>query len=357
MSEFFSPGELRGLTSGRALPFDRKWFEQDTSDIYIYGSGCMGVYIRDHLSAIPGVKARIKGFLDSNPSRIGERIENLEILAAGDFRLHPDRCLVVLAVNSRAGLEEMEAMCRSKDYRFVRFNRIRLLLEPPVDANRLETDPGPRSALSLWADAESAAVYRARIRLLATRDEADIVCANHEEQYFPPFMPASKYGFFADVGAFDGDTLACYKRRIGDIPGHYYAFEPDSGNYSRLCRFAGEEKRFTAFNLAIGAGENRPRFVDPETRRLVSTVALDSVLDGREVSFIKMDIEGAEMAALRGAEKIIGVQRPALAICVYHQPEDLWTIPRWLRAAMPEACLYLRHYSMYQNETVCYAVP
>ena len=80
------------------------------------------------------------------------------------------------------------------------------------------------------------------------------------------------------------------------------------------------------------------------------------LLGGRKVTFLKMDIEGSELAALRGAERIIREQRPKLAICVYHKPEDMWEIPSFILSCHPDYKLYLRHHSMLADETVLYAV-
>ena len=80
------------------------------------------------------------------------------------------------------------------------------------------------------------------------------------------------------------------------------------------------------------------------------------MLRDRKVTFLKMDIEGSELAALRGAERIIREQRPKLAICVYHKPEDMWEIPGFILNCHPDYKLYLRHYSISYTETVLYAV-
>ena len=74
------------------------------------------------------------------------------------------------------------------------------------------------------------------------------------------------------------------------------------------------------------------------------------------MTFIKMDIEGAELEALRGAESIIRKQRPKLAICVYHKPEDIWTIPMYILSLQNDYRLFLRHYSFGDTETVLYAI-
>ena len=69
-----------------------------------------------------------------------------------------------------------------------------------------------------------------------------------------------------------------------------------------------------------------------------------------------MDIEGAELEALKGAKETIKRNHPKLAICVYHKPEDIVDIPKFILELDPEYKLYLRHYSDNAGETVLYAI-
>jgi FkbM family methyltransferase len=75
----------------------------------------------------------------------------------------------------------------------------------------------------------------------------------------------------------------------------------------------------------------------------------------RRLDYIKMDIEGSEAAALTGARDTISRFRPKLAICVYHRPSDLWTIPLEIKRRYPFYRLYLGHHSLHAEETVLYA--
>ena len=70
-----------------------------------------------------------------------------------------------------------------------------------------------------------------------------------------------------------------------------------------------------------------------------------------------MDIEGAELAALGGAQKTILRDKPRLAISVYHRPSDIWTIPRKLLSIHPDYKIYLRHYTESVYETVMFFIP
>ena len=75
------------------------------------------------------------------------------------------------------------------------------------------------------------------------------------------------------------------------------------------------------------------------------------------VDFIKMDIEGAELNALKGAEKTLRQFHPKLAISLYHSLEDFKTIPRYLDDIGLRYRFYLEHHTIYENETVLFAVP
>ena len=89
----------------------------------------------------------------------------------------------------------------------------------------------------------------------------------------------------------------------------------------------------------------------------VDAFPLPDVLNGfGPVTFIKMDIEGAEFGALTGGRDVIQRDRPTLAICVYHTPNDLWRIPLLMQQLLPEHRMYLRCYEGDGWQTVAYAV-
>ena len=77
---------------------------------------------------------------------------------------------------------------------------------------------------------------------------------------------------------------------------------------------------------------------------------------GERITFIKMDVEGAELKSLMGACNTIRRDRPKLAISIYHKDKDMVRIPLYIRSLIPDYRLYVRHYSNNANETVLYAV-
>jgi hypothetical protein len=93
-----------------------------------------------------------------------------------------------------------------------------------------------------------------------------------------------------------------------------------------------------------------------EGEYIVEVNRLDDVLGDSNVTFLKMDIEGAELKTLHGAEKLIRRCRPKMAICIYHRAEDLWTIPQYILSLHGDYRFYVRSYHPSSEETVLYAL-
>jgi len=92
----------------------------------------------------------------------------------------------------------------------------------------------------------------------------------------------------------------------------------------------------------------------------VKTINIDDFVSRnsiKKVDFIKMDIEGTEPLALKGAEKTIRKFKPKLAIAVYHSMDDLINIPKWILDLNLDYEIYLGHYTIHSEETVIFAKP
>ena len=68
-----------------------------------------------------------------------------------------------------------------------------------------------------------------------------------------------------------------------------------------------------------------------------------------------MDIEGSEKEALKGARNTIKKYKPKLAICLYHKPEDIITLPQYILELAPEYKFKIRHYTTFAYDTILYA--
>jgi FkbM family methyltransferase len=170
---------------------------------------------------------------------------------------------------------------------------------------------------------------------------------------------------YVDAGAYDGDSIRWFKERVA---GHYQrivAFEPDPKTYARLKENFASDDRVEAINAGLHREKAALRFRNDASRGAIFTqdgeasidvVSLDEVLAGKRASYIKMNIEGAEIDALHGARKTIARWLPKLAISVYHRPSDLWRIPQLVRQLSPHYELYLRQHDGGVIETVLYAI-
>ena len=85
--------------------------------------------------------------------------------------------------------------------------------------------------------------------------------------------------------------------------------------------------------------------------------SLDETLACERPTYIKMDIEGAEMDALAGAAATLARHAPTLAICSYHVQDHLWRVPGRINELMPDARLLLRTHCVDGFDLVCYAIP
>ncbi|MGH8613998.1 MAG: FkbM family methyltransferase, partial [Gammaproteobacteria bacterium] len=88
----------------------------------------------------------------------------------------------------------------------------------------------------------------------------------------------------------------------------------------------------------------------------VSVVGLDEVLNGERVTYVKLNIEGAEIDALEGGAASIRRWAPKLAIAAYHVPDHLWRVPATIRGLRPDYRIYFRQHDGGIIETVTYAL-
>ena len=93
---------------------------------------------------------------------------------------------------------------------------------------------------------------------------------------------------------------------------------------------------------------------------VATTLSIDDFVERNgieKVDFIKMDIEGSEPRALRGAERTIRRFKPTLAIAIYHSMDDFVNIPAWIKSLNLPYDYFLGHYTIHAEETIFFAKP
>jgi FkbM family methyltransferase len=233
---------------------------------------------------------------------------------------------------------------------------------------------------ALLADEKSAAVFRAKLSSWFKCEHVALERLMEDEQYFPQdIIRLNENEVFVDCGVMDGGTICDFANRAKKWR-YVYGFEPMpvSLELSRaVLAFCGYENvQIEPFAVAAHSGKATfvqsnnsngahrlsgcnvvypPDFCDGGTLSTVEARSLDEFGFVHCPTFIKMDIEGGELDALRGAANIIRENHPKLAVSVYHNPTHLWEIPLLMKDLVPEYKIYFRQHALYL-ETVCYAV-
>lgn len=183
-------------------------------------------------------------------------------------------------------------------------------------------------------------------------------------QYFDYLMPENNE-IFLDGGVYDGLTSGDF---IKWTEGNYqaiYGFEANPYSIDRCKKFFIDHEihgiefiekcLWNEKTKLIFAGDRYGASrISDDGNAMVDADTIDNVLGGRRVSYIKMDIEGAEYRALLGAERTIKKYRPRMALSVYHKPEDIVEIPALLLEYDNSYKFALRHYASLAEETVLY---
>ena len=174
--------------------------------------------------------------------------------------------------------------------------------------------------------------------------------------------------YVIDGGACTGDTALVFSNAVGPT-GKIYAFDPVAEHLELMehnrQQFPIANVELMPYGLAnidvdcapIVVNKYSPGFrIDQQQVPLRSIDSLVKSGDIARVDYIKMDIEGSEMDALRGAHESILRFQPKLGISLYHKPDDLFEIILYIRQTYPFYQLYVDHYTIHQEETVLYCI-
>lgn len=175
--------------------------------------------------------------------------------------------------------------------------------------------------------------------------------------------------FVIDAGACLGDTAVVFGKAVGET-GKVFSFDPIQNHLDVLnhnikqnpdCNI--EAMPFGLSDADVDCPPMKLETYSPgfsSANQNVPLRCLDSlVMTGEipKIDFVKMDIEGAELAAIKGAASSIRKFKPKLAISLYHKPSDFFEIPLYISKEFPCYEMFIEHYSIHAEETVLYCTP
>lgn len=197
----------------------------------------------------------------------------------------------------------------------------------------------------------------------------------YEYNKINPAIRVKKGDYVIDAGGCWGDTAIYFAHEAGES-GKVFTFEFIPSNLRIMKKninmndhlrdrisivknpiWQSSEKRMFYVDNGPGSSVNEEK--QCETAVEIPTLSLDDYFLEKKIpriDFVKMDIEGAELDALKGAEELIKKYRPILAISIYHKPEDYYQIIEYINSLSLGYRFYLDHFTIHLEETILFAV-
>lgn len=233
-------------------------------------------------------------------------------------------------------------------------------------------------AYARMGDAKSRKIFASILNYRITKDEKFLeemqadVDDEHYQYFDNKLFDFKDDEIFLDIGAYVGDTLTVYNEVYENWKG-YIGFEADRMIFERLNKcidILGVHSKCRTYNYAAwdckdtlyfneNPGSSSMKQVADSDSEGVHAEQIDTLLTRDEpVTFIKMDIEGAEYQALCGMKELIKENHPLIAVCVYHLRDDFYHLTDLIDEILPGVySFYFRQYRYTPTETVCYAIP
>lgn len=218
----------------------------------------------------------------------------------------------------------------------------------------------------LFLESKSLDIFNRIIKFQRTFDSSILPHPEFENQYFPEDINLwDGKNTFIDIGSFDGQTLLEAYNKYGKLKA-VIAYEPDPLNINRIKNKiqeinladqifiipCGVWSKTEILKFSSGGGESSS--IEEDGDISIQCLSLDETLLDVVPGFIKMDIEGAELHALKGSESIIKKYKPTMAISLYHCPNHLFEIPLLINSWNLGYNFYIRSHGNNLFETVLY---
>lgn len=177
-------------------------------------------------------------------------------------------------------------------------------------------------------------------------------CEADRDEPFDNILKLSSAEAFLDLGAYNGDTVLDFINHVSDYE-NIIAVEPDTKSFKKLLLNTENIKNIECKNVAIsnfcGVGafsmQGGRNSTASGNKNEVLFATVDSLCETKIPTYIKMDLEGEELKAIKGAENTILKSKPKMLISCYHRTEDFLTIPEAVLKIRDDYKLYMRHFS------------
>lgn len=175
---------------------------------------------------------------------------------------------------------------------------------------------------------------------------------SEKDEVFRGFFKPSDNEYYLDLGAYRGDTVEELLHYSNGKYSEITALEPDRRTFEKLLKNTEHLDNFTALKKAVSS-ENGTAFFSSAAGRQsslsekgeqIETVTVDELFESKKVTYIKMDVEGAEREAILGAAQTLKFQKPKLNIALYHRSEDIFALPLLIKSINPDYEFHIRRH-------------
>lgn len=343
-------------------------------EIIIWGAAIESPKIYRFLQEF-NLEHKVIGYADNDSKKWGRVLNNVKVLSPNEVleraKVENNLCVIVAIIPKSQVEQQLISEGLSKDnidmigihiadsyydYKNNLYETIQMYMEVY------------EKVYTMLQDTYSKKTYLAKLNAKLSGDGKYLKnISNGSKQYFDrELIKLRADEIFVDCGSWIGDTLDVFYTLTNGRYKKYIALEADTTTYKELMQKIkkGDYKNIEVLNNACWNEETELKFLTQSSaghitekgNLIIKADRLDHLIN-EPVTFIKMDIEGAEENALKGAKKLIRTYKPILAICIYHSIEDYYKLPLLIKELNNEYQLYIRHYGEVDIETVCYAIP
>ncbi|MBS7398427.1 MAG: FkbM family methyltransferase [Ruminiclostridium sp.] len=329
--------------------------------IIMYGMGDGAQKILD-VASEKGIK--ISGFMASDDFVRGHSFAGFEVKKLSDIEKEFGDCIILVAFGTH--IEEVIQ-------RIIAISDRHELYAPdvPVIGGGLFTKEYAEEhreelekVYSLLCDEQSKKVFDGWLEYRITGRIQPLLANQTEKSEAYDLLALGKEETYADLGAYNGDTIEEFLKQTGGSFNKIFAMEPDGRNYSKMKRRlyalspydfrtvnAGAWSCDTVCEFVSKGGRNsslvpyeKGKPINPSRIKQIDMRSLDSFVKDERITYIKYDVEGSESEALEGSKTVIKRDKPKLTVSLYHRTEDIFALPLKVKELNAQYKLYLRQH-------------
>ncbi len=344
---------------------------KDMKDVYIFGTKKLGLKTLNCLKSI-GIEPI--GFIDNNKKIQGHYLKGKRIYSLKEIDEKSQPIIIVASIMYMNEISDQ--LKKEKFYKVIPYPILTLWDEKKFPAQftliNIQGDlvKNEIEYINLYydlQDEESKYILNNIIKFRATLNfkYMDLCYDEKNIQYFDiDILKLNENEIFVDGGAFDGDSAMNFIEQSNYKYKKLYLFEPNKSLLEEAKKNLRQYKNVIYSSYGLYSEKKILKFTDTggldgriseDGNVKVNAVSLDDFIH-ENISFLKLDIEGGEIEAIKGAARHIRNNKPKLAIAVYHNSSDIWSIPKLINSINTSYRFYLRHYTRNVADTVLYCI-